>query len=499
MGSMADIKRRPSGIYELRRRVPRELQAIIGKKEFRVSLRTADGGEAKLKRLEVERDIERAFKNAAAQVTLTHKDIVSLSAHWLRQQLAQREHNPPDDAGIDVMIDSHAAADEADRAADYMVDEVAALLEQEALPNICAASRRALAERMFWRSLDLWQALGRRSHGDYRPLASLDSAPPWSGPETPQVAPALTLSDLWGAWLTAKKRNPKTAYQWAHRWANLGAFLKHSDAARVTVADAWRWAEHLQTSSLDPTTINDGYLAVARAVYGVAVKRGRLKVNPFSRIALDVSRLEKARTKRQGFTADEARAFIVAARARGGWLHWVVLLSAYSGARLEEIAGAYAADVGTDAGVPYLDFVLDGAGGEVVPLHERYLKNTESIRRIPLHPAVIAEGFLDYARSLPKGSPLFPKIPPDTFGRRGGTATKHLARFLRDVVGIKDPRKVAAHSWRHTFVTLWRVQGMEEAARMAITGHVSTDVGAGYGHWPLATLAPLVARIPVQG
>src|ERR1700730_4064104 len=34
--------------------------------------------------------------------------------------------------------------------------------------------------------------------------------------------------------------------------------------------------------------------------------------------------------------------------------------------------------------------------------------NTEgSERKVPLHPAIIAEGFLDYVRSLPKNGPLF--------------------------------------------------------------------------------------------
>jgi integrase len=69
-------------------------------------------------------------------------------------------------------------------------------------------------------------------------------------------------------------------------------------------------------------------------------------------------------------------------------------IAAFTGARLEEICGAVLADIETIDGVTRLHIRLDyreeGAS----------LKNEHSERVVPLHPVIIAEGFLDYAGSL---------------------------------------------------------------------------------------------------
>jgi hypothetical protein len=63
---------------------------------------------------------------------------------------------------------------------------------------------------------------------------------------------------------------------------------------------------------------------------------------------------------------------------------------------LEEIGGANVADIYEFGGVWCLDIRLDYRG------EDGSLKTEGSERKVPLHPAIIAEGFLDYARSLPK-------------------------------------------------------------------------------------------------
>ncbi len=82
--------------------------------------------------------------------------------------------------------------------------------------------------------------------------------------------------------------------------------------------------------------------------------------------------------------------------------------------------------VGRD-GSWYLHVHGEGAG--------RTLKTAQSERMIPLHPALIAEGFVDYVRSLPSGSAFFPEVESDRFESRGGTATKVHSRWVRRIVG----------------------------------------------------------------
>ena len=90
----------------------------------------------------------------------------------------------------------------------------------------------------------------------------------------------------------------------------------------------------------------------------------------------------------------------------------------------------------------YLDF-HHGAPGE-----GRRLKNLGSERRVPLHRQVVAEGFCKWVQGRPDGT-LWPDLEPDTFGSRGGTASKTIGRWVRSL-GITDPRKVL-HSARHRF------------------------------------------------
>ena len=47
------------------------------------------------------------------------------------------------------------------------------------------------------------------------------------------------------------------------------------------------------------------------------------------------------------------------------------------------------------------------------------LKTINAERTLPLHPALIEEGFLDYVAGLPNNVALFANIKPDMFGRRG--------------------------------------------------------------------------------
>ena len=125
------------------------------------------------------------------------------------------------------------------------------------------------------------------------------------------------------------------------------------------------------------------------------------------------------------------------------------------------------------------------------------LKNIGSVRRLPLHPAVIEEGFLHYVRSLPKDGPLFPDLKPDRFGRRGGNGTKTIGRWVRSL-GITDKRKAPNHSWRHRFKDVCRAAGIPKEIHDALTGHVSGEVGDRYGSegYPLKRLAEAVKKLP---
>jgi len=99
-------------------------------------------------------------------------------------------------------------------------------------------------------------------------------------------------------------------------------------------------------------------------------------------------------------------------------------IEAFTGAPLDEICGADAAGVYEFGGVWCLDIRLDNRGEDGSP------KTEGSERKVPLYPALIAEGFLDHVRSLPKMGHCFPGITPDRFGSRAGNDARSREMFF---------------------------------------------------------------------
>jgi len=102
-------------------------------------------------------------------------------------------------------------------------------------------------------------------------------------------------------------------------------------------------------------------------------------------------------------------------RQRKALLRWVSWLCAYTGARVAEICQLRAEDV----------LQIDGIWCLRITPQAGPIKTSNSERAIPIHLAVIDEGFLDFARAVGSG-PLFPRLAPDKFGSRGGNGTKIL-------------------------------------------------------------------------
>ena len=94
-------------------------------------------------------------------------------------------------------------------------------------------------------------------------------------------------------------------------------------------------------------------------------------------------------------------------------------MCAFTGTRLDEVAGRNVTDIQKSGSYYVLD-IPDA-------------KTPGSVRRVPLHAALVREGFIAYVETLPQGGPLFPDLKPDRFGRRAGTATKEIGRWLRRV------------------------------------------------------------------
>ncbi|WP_315825592.1 MULTISPECIES: tyrosine-type recombinase/integrase [unclassified Bradyrhizobium] len=184
----------------------------------------------------------------------------------------------------------------------------------------------------------------------------------------------------------------------------LSDFLEHDDARRVGPDDLVSWKADLLAKGLKAKTIRDCKLAPVRAIFQWAVDNRKLDANPAARINIDL----KARSseKRRGYTDDEAKIILRAARteteAHKRWVPWVC---SYTGARISEICQLRSEDIKQIDGIWCIAFA--GEAGS--------LKNVNAERVVPVRSALQNEGFLKFAASVRKG-PLFADLAPDRFG-----------------------------------------------------------------------------------
>ena len=277
----------------------------------------------------------------------------------------------------------------------------------------------------------------------------------------------------------------RTIYDWSRAVQSFTSFLGHADAARVTADDLQAWKEALIAQGLTAKTIRDSKLVALRAILQWGADNRRLASNPAARINMDVKRKASDRNVRS-FTDEEAAVILKAAlKETNPVLRWVPWLCAYSGARVSEVCQLRVEDVCRIEDIWCMKF--DPEAGS--------LKTVSSERAVPLHQAVLDHGFLAYVGTV-KSGPLFSKLSPDKFGKRGGNGTKMIGRWVRGL-GLTDTRLQPNHSWRHRMKTLGRRCGIATDIVNAITGHGRRSVADAYGEYEIATLQRELNKISV--
>jgi integrase len=137
---------------------------------------------------------------------------------------------------------------------------------------------------------------------------------------------------------------------------------------------------------------------------------------------------------------------------------------------------------------------MSGPGGDAAG-RQKSLKTDAARRCIPVHPALIQIGFLDFVarRRKEKGARLFNKLV--VYRDR---CTKNWSRWwarYQDGHVSKMPEKVF-HSLRHGFTDATRDARIAEDIRKALLGHAGGDVTSKYGRGYIANvLASEIAKI----
>lgn len=377
------------------------------------------------------------------------------------------------------------------RALEQRVGRLAMWTLQRQGVEIDSETHVALLRRVAHAALDAGKALKRRAEGDYRPDPAADRFPPY---QTGKAAGGASLADLFQRWQRETKPAGSTVTTWRGIIADFEKHIKHGDASRVTDHDVVGWKDARVAAGRSPKTINDSDLACLRALFRFGIANKLLSRNPAE--GVKVSAKKRAGQGRLPYADAEVAQLLAHAEGEtAAHRRWLPILLVTTGARVGELAQLSADRVRIEDGLHVLRIEPAADGGS--------LKNEGSERTIPMHPALVESGFLEFARS--KEGPLFYGSRPKR-GARGDGEGRHasksvsnrLADWIRTLPGFDDERKAPAHSTRHWWKVAAVKAGIADSLADRVQGHTSTSAADGYRREiPLATLAEAVARVRI--
>jgi integrase len=199
--------------------------------------------------------------------------------------------------------------------------------------------------------------------------------------------------------------------------------------------------------------------SMVNAAMGVASEDNLIGENPFAKVKL--GRLVDDAAQREVFSRDDLRRVFAALKHEEEW--WLTRLALYTGARLGELHQLDKGDLITEGDALFLHIYDDDNTGKAV-------KTRNSVRKVPVHRQLLADGFEAWARKQPEHR-LF-----------GGTASAASKRMLRRFDSLQLGKGKVFHSLRHTFITAAR-RVMDEGHWERITGHKSQKVSRAYGDY----------------
>lgn len=319
----------------------------------------------------------------------------------------------------------------------------------------------------------------------------------WEEPDNPRINTAME------KWFVERKQGPSAVKRHrvaVRRFREMHGNLPVRDITKQMVKDYLKVIENLPDHRRLPTAQRGGLADPDNDVPRIAaptVERHLVSIKALLKFCCDEEWLtvnvatglkgpKDTRPRagaRRPFTREERNRVLAQAVAESGEesdIAWLVRLTAYTGARLEEIAQLARKNVREIDGV----WVI-----EIEDLDGRQIK--EDPRLVPIHPA-ICDDFVAWVEGG-KGDRVFTSFTLKG-GRYGNKLSGDFARLM-DRAGLTDPRLVF-HSLRHTLKREMSNARVDPDARRLILGHRPKDAHDGYAGHSLEAVASELARMP---
>ena len=455
--------------YYLRRQAPKDLQATYGTEIWR-SLKTKNKAEAVVRLHAAMAELDREFMAKRAEQTFTQSPAFAGAIGKLSASLPQplvHPADPPDfvewavksGQAVAAPRDRKAALEAVERAVEWLEDEAAGP-QPEIIGSDPATGNpiyRVISHEPILVVPLRYQARVREYlagliQADRASLKAV--AATIQERKEPEVTKPNGLDQLRERWERVKKPARSSTLEATKAIAEFHALVGSLPIESIAVEHARRYKDFLLEQPIKNATREKKY-GMLRAVLGVALEDGTLTDNPFSRVKLGVDDSDAAR--RASYTLTDLKTIFAKASGTDWWAFRILL---FSGMRLGELCQLTAKDIRQEDGIWV--FRIRAEEGKRV-------KTINSIRDIPVHRQLIADGLLERIKDA--DGLLFPL---------GAAAmSKALLRRLRSYEF--GPEKTV-HSFRHTFKTEAR-RHMDEEKSKWLMGHSNQSVAAQYGDY----------------
>ncbi|HHW34346.1 MAG TPA: integrase [Paracoccus solventivorans] len=501
------------GRFYARIAVPKDAQTIIGKTELvtplggdrREAMRGLSGAVAVMQE-QIAAAQGKGSRSKPSPANPLTPDQLGLALY--RQRLVMDDQLRDDPRWSNMPLDDHLVAGLRDAVAGRLSDlELAALVGAQietfrAAGNVSAeigsAEWRIIARSLAIAELEALGRVAERDEGDFtgkpeHPLIT-NAAPPEE-----EVKP-VRIDQLWKDYVAARQQI-EFMRDGGRRQApvieSLRKHLGHNDAVKVTRKDLLEWRDKLLIT-LSAKTVSDIYLSTIRSLFAWAHENERLAENVAATVKQAKPR--KVRSREAGYTDAEAVAVLSASRSyqptpdHTGRIRekpesvrakqWVPLLAAFSGARVSELTQLRKEDFRQEGGRWVMRITPDAgtvkAGG---------------FRDVPLHPQIIAEGFVAFMEGQGAGPLFHDATDPARHAAAAQRRSNKLAEWLREAE-LTPAGMQPNHAWRHRFKSKARDIGADPRVTDAIQGHAGKTAGDDYGDVSLIAKARVIDAMP---
>ena len=441
------LVRSPSGLWSFRQRVPTDLQAIVGRRIFKRTLRTSELAVAQLRALGLAARYARAFNVLREQRMETKDEDIGALLDRLTSGEPLQKLTLNRTKAADGTVTEH-----------WQIDSPEDVTLYQQIMELSAPQPSELGELI-------------RQGVPPLPVASRVTKP---------AVETITLGKARDAWLASIQPGclPKTFTIKKTAIEALVSFL--GDKAKLhslTRSDLARWYQHMRDGgSATPTLTNkQSYVGGRGGFFEWAMASGHYPKgdNPAAG-HITYSTREKRARKKFGFKAydvHQIQALFAPAAFEELSLsaRWAALLGLYTGARASEVGQLLVEDVLTVDGLPCIRVSDEGE-------HQK-VKTEVSLRTIPVHPDLIELGFLDWVEGLrtQKAPRLFPAAKANAKNGAGNWITKAFGRHLEQVGANWPAAKRGFHSLRKTLIQELQGAGVVSELRAQIVGHELDD------------------------